>query len=250
MGPEKQFYEFLGQRNGKKVFPLTQVATLGPVHNNDPGDDDARFGLLDIEHLKGDYNTIKTLYEALDHLMWSDVLSWNDLSDESKMAMFKEMGEVIAIKFGGEGPDDSVDIPTELYPEKYLESRRRDAHRIQKAWCANKTAMMGIAKQEQQLHEWRDDFNQLSYNKKIRMEKAAEQWKVFEKYLQSAGQFAGMQQAGYDTNKFPDYHEAPESLGEIQQQALNQVGDVLKLTKKVLADMDQRAKGKCDGGEK
>ncbi|KAJ6789720.1 hypothetical protein PWT90_00584 [Aphanocladium album] len=250
IGPEKQFYESLGQRNGEKVYPLTHVASLAPVHGDDLGEDeDARFGLLEIEHLKREYNTIKTLYEALDHLMWSDVLSWsdvmswNELSEESKMAMFKEMGEVIAIKFGGEGPEDSLDIPTELYPEKYLTSRKRDAHRIQKAWCETKLAMMRIAREEQAAHEWRDDFNQLSFNKKVRMEKAAEQWRVLEKYLQSAGQFTGMKQSGFDTNRFPDYHEAPEALSDMQQETLDKVGDVLKLTERVLSDVDKKLEG-------
>lgn len=251
VGPEKQFYEFLGQGNGDKLFPLTQVAALAPVCDDSLGDDeDARFGLLEIEHLKSDYNHIKTLYEALDHLMWSDVLAWNELSEESKMAMFKEMGEVIAIKFGGEGPDESLEIPTELYPEKYLTSRKREAHRIQKAWCETKTAMAKIAQQEQEIHEWRDDFNQLSFNRKQRMEKAADQWKVLENYLRSAGQFAGMQKAGFDTDKYPDYHEAPEAFSEIQDQALKKVGDVLKLTESVLLDMNQKLEGMAENPSK
>ncbi|XWX00063.1 hypothetical protein V2A60_008080 [Cordyceps javanica] len=239
IGPEKQFYDYLGQRNGEVLYPLTQVASLALLHGDDLGDEDARFGLLEIEHLKGDYNTIKTLYEALDHLMWSDVLSWNELSEDSKMAMFKDMGEVIAIKFGGEGPEDSLDIPAELYPEKYLTTRKREAHRIQRAWCETKLAMMKIARQEQAVHEWRDDFNQLSYNKKIRIENAAEQWRVLDKYLQSAGQFTGMRHSGFDTNKFPDYHDAPGSLSETQRQALDKVGDVVKLTERILADVDK-----------
>ncbi|KAK8147836.1 hypothetical protein G3M48_000947 [Beauveria asiatica] len=243
IGPEKQFYEYLGQRNGQAVYPLTQVASLALLHGDDLGDEDARFGLLEIEHLKSDYNNIKTLYEALDHLMWSDVLSWNELTQDSKMAMFKDMGEVVAIKFGGEGPEDSLEIPTELYPERYLTTRKREAHRIQKAWSETKLAMMKIERQEQAVHEWRDDFNQLSYDKKTRMEKAAEQWKVLRKYLQSAGQFTGMQQSGFDTNRFPDYHEAPVSLSETQQHVLGKVDDVVKLTERVLADVEKALNG-------
>lgn len=244
VGPEKQFYEFLGQRNGEAIFPLTQVASLATVYGDDPGEEEQqRFGLIEIEHLRSDYNTIKTLYEVLDHLMWSDVLSWNELSEESKMAMFHEMGDVLAIKIGGEGPEEPFEIPTELYPERWLTSRKREAHRIQRAWCNTKRAMMRIAQEEQTLHQWRDDFGQISFNRKVKMEKASEQWKTLQKYLQSAGQFTGMQQSGYDTNRYPDYHEAPELLGDTQKQALVQVDDVLRLTDKVLADMGQRADG-------
>lgn len=242
-GLEKQFYEHLGSRNGDLVHPLTQVASLALIHGDDLGDDDVRFGLLEIEHLKGDYDNIKTLYEALDHLLWSDVLSWNELTEDSKMALFKNMGEVLALKFGGEGPEDCLDIPTELYPERWLAHRKREAHRIQKAWCETKLAMMNIGREEQKLHEWRDDFNQLSYSKKVKMEKATEQWKVLEKYLQSAGHFTSMEQSGFDTNTFPDYHDAPRSLSETQQQALDKVGDVLALTERVLADMNKAIDG-------
>ncbi|OAA72527.1 ubiquitin interaction domain-containing protein [Cordyceps fumosorosea ARSEF 2679] len=246
-GVEKQFYEHLGQRHGEHLHPLTQVASLTLLHDDgssdEPSDGDARFGLLEIEHLKGDYNHIKTLYEALDHLMWSDVLSWNEISDESKMAVFKDMGEVLALKFGGEGPEDSLDIPTEFYPERYLTTRKREAGRIQTAWCETKLAMMRIAREEKEVREWRDDFNQISFNKKAKMEKAVEHWKVFEKYLQSAGQFAGMQQSGFDTNRFPDYHDAPGCPSEIQQQAADKVGDVLKLVERVLADVDKALEG-------
>ncbi len=238
-GPEKHFYQCLGQQNGDMVFPLTQVATLASLQGDDLGDEDARFSLLEIEHQRGDYDNIKTLYEALDHLMWSDVLSWNEPNEDSKMAMFKEMGEVIAMQLTGAGPDDSLEIPTELYPEKYLTTRKHEAQRIQKAWRETDLAMRRIIGEEREVHEWRDDFNQLSYNKKVRMEKAVEQWKIFEKHLQSAGRFTGMQQSGFDTNRFPDYHEAPESLSEIQQQALDKVGDVLKLTERVLADVEK-----------
>ncbi|OAR02612.1 hypothetical protein LLEC1_02514 [Akanthomyces lecanii] len=238
-GPEKGFYECLGQRNGELVFPLTQVATLAHLQGDDLGHEDARFSLLEIEHQQGDYKTIKTLYEALDHLMWSDVLSWDELTEDSKMAMFKEMGEVLAIKFGGEGPEDSIDVPTELYPEKYLAARKSEARRIQKAWCETKLAMTKIANEKRGVDEWRDDFDQLSHNKRIKMENAVEQWRVLENYLQSSGRFTGMQQSGFDTNKFPDYHEAPESLSEPHQQTLEKVGDVLELTERVLADVDR-----------
>ncbi len=245
-GPEKHFYECLGQRNGEEVFPLTQVATLANLQGDDLGHEDARFSLLEIEHQQGDYSTIKTLYEALDHLMWSDVLSWDELTEDSKMAMFKEMGEVLAIKFGGEGPQDSLDIPTELYPEKYLAARKNEARRIQKAWCETKLAMTKIANEKREAHEWRDDFGQLSYDKRVKMGKAVEQWRVLEDYLQSAGRFTGMQQSGFDTNRFPDYHEAPESLSEPQQQTLEKVGNVLELTERVLADVDRVLDGMFD----
>ena len=125
LGAEKQFYELLSVRNEEKIQPLYQVAALAHVLGDGTGDDEAKFGMLEMEHLKQDYANIKTLYESLDHIMWSDVLSWNELHDESKMALFKEMGEILVVKIGGEGPEEPLEIPLELYPEKYLQERER-----------------------------------------------------------------------------------------------------------------------------
>lgn len=243
VGPEKQFYELLGGRNGETIFPLCQVATLALVNGDDLGEEDARFGLLEIEHLRSEYANIKTLYEAFDHLMWSDVLSWNEMHDGSKMAMFKEMGDVLAIKMGGDGPEEGIDIPEVFLPEKYLTSRKDEARRIQKAWCETKTDMARIAQAGQTLNEWRDDFGQISYDKTGKMKKAQEQWAAFDEYLNSAGHFRGMQEMGFDTTKFPDYHDAPAKPDENTQGSLEKVSSVMKLTETVLADMDEKLKG-------
>jgi hypothetical protein len=242
-GPEKQFYELLGGRNGEKIFPLCQVATLAPVNGDELGEEDARFGLLEIEHLRSEYANIKTLYEAFDHLMWSDVLSNNVVHEGSKMAMFKEMGDVLAIKMGGDGPEDGIDIPEELLPEKYLTSRKDEARRIQKAWCETKVDMLKIAQAEQNLQVWRDDFGQVSYDKAGKMRRAKEQWAAYQDYLKSAGHFQGMKEMGFDTTKFPHYHDAPTKPDDDTQDNMEKVDNVMRLTEVVLSDMDEKLKG-------
>ncbi|KAK5993638.1 hypothetical protein PT974_07073 [Cladobotryum mycophilum] len=241
-GPEKQFYEQLGHQYEKLFEPLCQVATLASVYGDDQGSEDARFGLLELEPPKSDYATITTLYESIDHLMWSDAFAWNEVHESSRMAMLKNMGEVLAIKFGGDGPDDSLEIPMELYPEKYLVSRKDEARRIQLGWCETKTAMDRLLKEEKSLQTWQNDLKQEMSDKNGMINRARDQWKAFSDYLEGYGRFQTMEAAGFDTNKYPDYRAASCQMTEDQQKYNGQVEEVLLLAERVLSDVETRAK--------
>ncbi|PNY27740.1 Uncharacterized protein TCAP_02329, partial [Tolypocladium capitatum] len=243
MGPEKQFYESLAQQGserGELVKPLTQVATLAHVFGNDPGDEEAKFGLLEIEHPRNDYANIQTLYQSLDHVMWSDALSWNEMHGESKMAMFKEMGEVLTIKIGGDGPEGCMEIPEEFYPEKYLVSRKDEARRIQRGWCETKKIIEHITRQEQQLYEWRNDLNQQSHNKNQVIHTVIAQWDAYREYLEGRGRFRGMQESGFDTDKYPDYRAAPCQMDDEELHHHDTAKGVLKLSQGMLDDMEYK----------
>lgn len=244
LGAEKQFYEQLGQQDKEKIDPLFQVATLATVHGNDMGSEDAKFGLLEVEHLRSDYVNIKTLYESLDYIMWNDALSWNEVHEGSKMGMFKEMGEVLAIKIGGDGPEDSIDIPAELYPEKYLASRKEEARKIQIAWCETKTALVKIAQEEQHLQEWKNDLDHISYDKKEMIQKIQNQWKAFGEFLESSGRYQQMEASGFDTKRYPDYRAAPCQMNDGQKLLNEKVEEVLHLSQRILSDMETRMEGR------
>lgn len=246
---EKQFYDRLGEVNCEILKPLYQEATLANVSNDDAGDDgyeNAKFGLLAIDHMRTDYAHIKTLYEAIDHLMWGDVLSWNEASETSKMAMFKDMGEVLAIKIGNEGPPESFDIPEKLYPERYLTSRKEEARRILAAWCETKNALARVTTEQQRLQEWQSDWNQLSFSKSDMIYKAKSQWQAYSNYLETAGRFQAMEASGFDTNKYPDYRDAPCHLTEEQAKHFEQVDQVLLLTERILSDIEAKTEGDKD----
>ncbi|EFY93866.1 ubiquitin interaction domain-containing protein [Metarhizium acridum CQMa 102] len=240
LGPEKQFYEYLGPRNEEKLKPLIHSAALAAVFGDDLGDEEAKFGLLEMEHSRSDYTYIKTVYESLDHTMWSDVLSWNELHEGSKMAMFTEMGEVLAIKINGDGPQDSIDIPEKLYLEKYQTSRKDEARRIQMSWCDTKNAIMKIAREEQQLFEWRNDWDHQMMDKKQMIEKARNQWQVYSDYLLGLGKFRGMVASGFDTDSYPDYRMAPCEMSESETSAFERVDEVLQMLLRMLTDIDKR----------
>ncbi|UNI18680.1 hypothetical protein JDV02_004933 [Purpureocillium takamizusanense] len=242
LGPEKQFYEHLTELNGDLIKPLTQVATLARVLGGSISDDEAKFGLLEIEHLRSDYKYIKTLYESLDHIMWSDALAWGELSEDSKMAVFKEMGEVITIKIGGDGPADSLDIPLEFYPEKYLDSRKEEARRIQQGWCDTKEQIKDIALAQQELHRWLNDWNHESFDKGDVLKKVTGQWTAYREYLAGRGRFRGMEESGFDTDKYPDYRAAPCTMNDEELGHQEQVEEVLKAASLAAADIEAKLK--------
>ena len=245
LGTEKEFYEFLGPRNEEVLSPLISLAALTPVLSDDEANQEARFGLMEMEHMRNDYTYIKTLYESIDHTMWSDVLSWNELHEGSKMAVFKETGDVLAIKVGGDGPEESIEIPERLYLERYLASRKDEARRIQTSWCETKTAIERIATEQQKLYVWRNDWNQDLYDRKQMIHKAATQWKTYTEYLETLGQFWGMESSGFDTDRYPEYRMAPCELSDEEEEVkYKDAQDVLKLTDRVLSDMDEKMNGK------
>ncbi|RFU81610.1 ubiquitin interaction domain-containing [Trichoderma arundinaceum] len=242
-GVEKQFYERLGEVNGEILGPLYQEATLVNVAGDDVGDEgyeNARFGLLEVDHMRTEYLHIKTLYEAIDHMMWGDVLSWQEANETSKMAMFRNMGEVLAIRVGNEGAPDSLDIPEKFYPERYLTSRKEEARRIMSAWCETKNALGRVTTEERRLQEWQNDWDQLTFNKRDMIHKASDQWQALANYLETAGRFQAMESSGFDTNKYPDYRDAPCQMTREQAKHAEQVDEVLLLTERILCDMEAR----------
>ncbi|KAH7152117.1 ubiquitin interaction domain-containing protein, partial [Dactylonectria estremocensis] len=244
LGPEKLFYEQLGERQGEKIRPLMQIASLTEVHGDDLGYEDAKFGLLEMDHLRSEYGIIKTLYESLDHVMWNDVLGWNEVHESSKMAMFKEVGDVFVVKVSGDGPEDSMEIPEVFYPEKYMISRKDEARRIQIGWCKSKREMTKIVEERDRIYQWRDNWTNQVYDKRDLIKKAADQWTGYSTYLQSLARFEAMEKSGFDTDEYPDYRAAPCELDDRSKERLAKVDEVIQFSERLLTDLEARVKGK------
>ncbi|PFH56964.1 hypothetical protein XA68_15696 [Ophiocordyceps unilateralis] len=241
VGPEKQLFEYLIRQCSSAMMPLTQVAALAHVYGDDDWDEEAMFGLLEMEHLHDDYEHIKTLYESLDHVMWSHVLSTATVDEGSKMAMFRHMGEVLIIKVTGDGPKESFEIPKELYPEKYLVSRKDEARRIQRAWCETRAGMKRLLEHETTELAWRLEWGQ-SLPKKETLEKLIEKCTTFRHYLESRGRFRAMESSGFDTDRYPDYRAAPSEMSEEEKKRHDDVDAALSLARESLADLEERLK--------
>lgn len=244
MGAEKQFYDRLGTRNLDVIQPLMQVASLAQFHGEESGLEDARFAILEMEHLRSEYSSIKTLYESLDHVMWSDVLGWNDLHDSSKMALMKKVGELMVFSVAGDGPEDSIEIPLELYPERYLASRKDEARRIQIGWCKTKREMARIQREEERIFQLQEDWASTKFtDKRDLIKKSSEQWGEYKNYLEGLARFQTMEESNFDTNKYPDYRLAPCNVdGNIEEEHAK-VEEVIRFSEQLLASLEAKVKG-------
>lgn len=247
-GAEKQFYEAIAVRNSDKIDALYHKAVLTEVQGDSTEEEEvASFGLLEMEHPRTDYSTIKTLYESLDHVMWNDALNWNEIHEGSKMAMFNKTGETFVVKVSGDGPENSFDFPLEFHPEKYLSDRKTEAVRIQAAWVETKVQAERLRQAEQTLMMWRDDWNNKTYDKKDLVQKATAQWKTYREYLEGLGRFRSMEASGFDTDKFPVYGMAPVQLGQEEEGLVGKVDEAVRVAEKLSADLEQRLQCELDG---
>jgi hypothetical protein len=242
-GMEKQFYEMLGKRYPDVAQPMMQVAAVAMFHRDDE-EQDASFGLLEIEHLQHEYSCIKTLYEALDHVMWSDTLGWDKIHDESKMAFFKKMGEVLVFNTTGDGPSDSFEIPLEFYPERYLMSRKDEARRIQHGWCQTKEQTKRILAEKEKLFRLTDTWGNATDDKCAVLKRAMDQWEGYRSYLESFLRFKTLEKSGFDTDKYPDYRTAPPDVDDNVYLESRKVIDVIDYSESLLVDLEEKMRGR------
>ncbi|KAM0297853.1 hypothetical protein HYE67_003343 [Fusarium culmorum] len=239
---EKRFYEMLGQRHMETIRPIMQVASLALFHG-DILEEDATFGMLEIEHTRNEYKCIKTLYEALDHVMWSDTLGSETINEDSKVAFFKEMGEVLVLDIGCDGPKDPIEIPQEFYPEKYMISRRDHARRIQYGWRQTKKEMARLEKEKEKIDHLAEAWvTDKAKTKSDLLKRSAEQWEGYKSYLDGLGKFQALEKSGFDTSKYPDYHQAvPDRDGATEEQ-YQTVEEVIQYSKNLLESLEKRIK--------
>ncbi|KAM5342343.1 hypothetical protein ACJ41O_013309 [Fusarium nematophilum] len=243
-GIERQFFELLTERFPDPMKPVVQIAALARFHGDSLGYDEARFGILEMEQVRTEYSGIKTLYEALDHVMWSDTLGWDEIRPESKMAFFKEMGEVLVLNISGDGPEDSIEIPAELYPERYLTTRKDEARRLQYGWCDTKREINRLMGEKDRIYQLQNEWkNDKFKDKRDLIKKASEQWAEYKNYLESLARFQAMEKSGFDTDKYPDYRAAPCDMDDKTQQQHHKVDEVIRFSGELLANLEERVKG-------
>ncbi|KAF5638595.1 uncharacterized protein FTJAE_5196 [Fusarium tjaetaba] len=241
-GAEKQFYEALGKRHTDVTQPMMQVAGVSLFYG-DVEEEVAVFGLLEIEHFQHEYNCIKTLYEALDHVMWSDTVGLDKIHDGAKMAFFKKMGDILVLDTTGDGPSDSFEIPLEFYPEKYLISRKEEARRIQQGWCQTKEQMKRLQDKKAQLLSLANTWGGATDDKETVLKKAIDQWDGYRSYLENFLRFKTLEKSGFDTDKYPDYRTAPPDVDDSVYLESQKVTDVMDYSESLLVDLETKMKG-------
>ncbi|KAM0434124.1 hypothetical protein ACHAPT_004069 [Fusarium lateritium] len=243
---ERRFYELIGGRHGEQTQVVMQLAMLSKFNEDDgSAEEEIKFGLLDIDLSQNEDGCTKTLYEALDHVMWSDALGPDGIHEGSKMAFFKEIGEVLALNIGSDGPGDSIEIPQELYLERYLPTRKDEAKRIQRGWRQTKRDFRRIEEQKRNIYQLLNDWDNGKYDdKRVLLKKATEQWRGYRTYLEGLARFQAMEDSGLQTDKFPDYRAAPCQLDDDARKQHEKVAQVIEYSEQLLANLETKLKGK------
>ncbi|KAH7033166.1 uncharacterized protein B0I36DRAFT_105715 [Microdochium trichocladiopsis] len=124
---------------------------------SDP-DDTIDFALLEIRIDQEQYSWVRTLYDALDQLMWTHALSPDHaFPDHSRMALLVKPSEVLTMRLMGTGLTAPIEIPEVFYADRYMESHQETALHLQKqifeikrnglqkltAWEAQRTRCQG-----------------------------------------------------------------------------------------------------------
>lgn len=249
---EKHFYETFATRNPEQVAPLYSQVTLDKVLHSDEQmeelaedleDQLASFGLLETDLAKEDYNHIKTLYELLDHVMWSDVLQ-DGINEDSRMAMYREYGEVLSIKLDGSGPEEaSIAIPEIFYPERWLESRQDDARKIQKEWARIKIELQRLDDAQRKLQAFEDTQDGKVKSREEVLTKQRSQWDTYSTFLENRARFRTLEESGFDINEYPDYKSAPCLMNDQEQQLFDGCREMLNWIDKSVKELEIKKQG-------
>ncbi|KAJ3574608.1 hypothetical protein NPX13_g4306 [Xylaria arbuscula] len=113
------------------VIPPSQDASeLGG--QEDEEDNTTSFIFLDIALDSESYSRVDTMYDALDHLLWSSALSLDyTFPQNARTAVLLKPGEVLTMRFGGSGFTKPCEIPEVFYADRYMHDRKELALRFQ-----------------------------------------------------------------------------------------------------------------------
>jgi len=136
-GIESRLYDLLSQAFRTTIRPLLHEArpmTVGGALCDDD-EEPTVFGYTVFEGPEAMAHTA-TLEEVWDRTVWHQALdattkAWDPALQTSVLAA---MGEIMAVEIRREANDVHLSIPPVWYPERYLESRKDVALRMQKLW--------------------------------------------------------------------------------------------------------------------
>ncbi|PHH83397.1 hypothetical protein CDD82_1331 [Ophiocordyceps australis] len=236
--PEKRFFEYIDSLDESLVQPLTQHVCLKPTSGFEE-QIESRFSLLEVSHQRTDYYHMDTLYDALDLVMWNDILQRGDVHDNPKMAMFTAMGDVLTLRICGNGPEDSIELPSEFYPERYLESRRIEAMRMQAGIAETHIAMDRLGEMRDHLQSWRSVDRRFKHGKREILQKAVDEWNVYCNYLEGLGRFRTMEVHQFDPSTYPDYRAAPSEMTDSERDQFIIAQEMFELASLSLIELDK-----------
>ncbi|KAI0491170.1 hypothetical protein F4859DRAFT_36465 [Xylaria cf. heliscus] len=131
-----------------KILPVMppSPSQSEPDGQNEEEDNTTSFIFLDIVLDFDSYSWVNTLYDALDHLLWSSALSLDyTFPDDAKTAVLLKPAEVITMRIGGMGLDKPCEIPAVFYADRYMNSRKELALHFQTQIREIKKALKKLA---------------------------------------------------------------------------------------------------------
>ncbi|KAI0875516.1 hypothetical protein GGS24DRAFT_499735 [Hypoxylon argillaceum] len=109
---------------------ITSVMPPSPHQFDSDGQNEEEEGttsfiFLDIVLDVDTYSWVNTMYDALDHLLWSSALSLDcPFPHDAKTAVLLKPAEVLTMRFGGSGFVKPCEIPEVFYADRYMNSRK------------------------------------------------------------------------------------------------------------------------------
>lgn len=136
-----------------KVLP---VIPPSPHQSESDGQDEEEesttsFLFLDIALDFEGYNCVETLYDALDHLLWSSALTLeNSFPHDARTMVLLKLGKVLTLRFGGAGLVKPCEIPAVFYADRYMDDRKELALHFQAQIRDIKEALKKLASLEEE----------------------------------------------------------------------------------------------------
>ncbi|GAW17353.1 hypothetical protein ANO14919_068100 [Xylariales sp. No.14919] len=137
-----------------KIMPViasTPDQTDPSVQTDEEDETITSFIFLDIALDYDSYQRVDTMYDALDHLLWSSALSMSyTFPQDAKTAVLLKPAEVLTVRFGGVGFVKPCDIPAVFYADRYMNDRRELALHFQTQIREIKNALKNLAWSEEE----------------------------------------------------------------------------------------------------
>ncbi|CRK47817.1 hypothetical protein BN1723_016794, partial [Verticillium longisporum] len=178
-GRERQFFDVLNESNDPDVLkPLMHDALSMLVNTYEVVESVDRFSFLDFELSAHQWSQVESFYDVWDCLAWDESMTWQEIKDDTKMTVFREMGEIMTVLLDGDCPD-TIDIPEVWYPERYLEARKEDARAIQEQLAWALARLYDATALEHEYKNWDDPVTHKQHDRRELLVQAVEQYEGF-----------------------------------------------------------------------
>ncbi|KAJ2988476.1 hypothetical protein NUW58_g3956 [Xylaria curta] len=131
---------------GKIISVVSPSTDQSEPDKQNEEEDTTAFLFLDVVLDSESYLWVSTMYDALDHFLWSSALSLDyTLPNDAKTAILLKPAEVLTLRFGGTGLDKPCDIPAVFYADRYMNTRKELALHFQTQIRGIKTTLKKLA---------------------------------------------------------------------------------------------------------